>query len=319
MPLLVCSSYRNNMNKFEEFQAFVAVVDTGSFTAAAGRLDAAKSAVSRRVSGLEARLGVQLLHRTTRVLSLTDAGRGFYEHGKRILADLEEAEAGVQRQHGELRGTLRVALPLSFGVRHMSKPIAAFNRQHPQIEFDLDLNDRRVDLIDNNFDCALRIGHLEDSSLIARRLFESRSVVAASPHYLSVHGEPRTPDDLQEHRCLVFSNLAEPNTWMYRDADGKQRNLKVKSVMRASSGDYLCNAAALGAGLIMQPMFIASQAIRSGALVPILTEYDWPASPAYVVYPPTRHLSLRVRAFIDFLVERFQGEPEWERDCKRQR
>lgn len=307
------------MDKFEEFQAFVTVVDTGSFTAAAERLDAAKSAVSRRVSGLEARLGVQLLRRTTRVLNLTDAGRGFYEHGKRILADLEEAEAGVQQQHGELRGTLRVALPLSFGVRHMSKPIAAFNKLHPQIEFDLDLNDRRVDLINDNFDCALRIGNLEDSSLIARRLFESRSVVTASPHYLSVHGEPRTPEDLQAHRCLAYSNLADPNHWLYRDADGKQRKVKVNSVLRASSGDYLCNAAALGAGVVIQPMFIASQAIRSGNLVPILTDYDWPASPAYVLYPPTRHLSFRVRAFIDFLVERFQGEPEWERDCKRQR
>jgi DNA-binding transcriptional LysR family regulator len=307
------------MDKFEEFQAFVTVVDAGSFTAAAERLDAAKSAVSRRVSGLEERLGVQLLRRTTRVLNLTEAGRGFYEHGKRILADLEEAEAGVQQQHGELRGTLRVALPLSFGVRHMSKPIAAFNKLHPKVEFDLDLNDRRVDLINDNFDLALRIGHLQDSSLIARRLFESRSIIAASPHYLGVHGEPTTPDDLQEHRCLVYSNLADPNKWVYRDSQGKQRDLKVKSAMRASSGDYLCNAAALGAGLVMQPMFIASQAIRSGSLVPILTAYDWPTSPAYVVYPPTRHLSFRVRAFIDFLVERFSGEPEWERDCKQRR
>lgn len=305
------------MDRFEDIQTFVTVVDAGSFTAAAVRLNAAKSAVSRRVSGLEERLGVQLLHRTTRVLNLTDSGRGFYEHGKRILADLLEAEAGVQQQHRELRGTLRVALPLSFGVRHMSKPIAAFNKLHPNVEFDLDLNDRRVDLINDNFDLALRIGHLQDSSLIARKLFESRSVLSASPYYLSVHGEPETPQDLEQHRCLVYSNLADPNTWAYRDAAGNQKTVKLKSAMRASSGDFLCNAASLGAGLVMQPMFIASQAIRSGSLVPLLTDCDWPTSPAYAVYPPTRHLSFRVRAFIDFLAERFAGEPEWERDCKR--
>ena len=246
------------------------------------------------------------------------SGRGFYERSKRILADLEEAE--VRRpgnEHGELaRHVLRIALPLSFGVRHMSKPIAAFSKLHPKVEFDLDLNDRRVDLINDNFDLALRIGHLQDSSLIARRLFHSRTVIAASPHYLGKHGEPASPEDLQDHKCLVYSNLADPNKWSYRDKNGKQKVLKVKSAMRASSGDFLCNAAALGAGLVMQPMFIASQSIRSGHLVPILTEYDWPRSPAYAVYPPTRHLSFRVRAFIDFLVERFAGEPEWERDCK---
>ena len=146
------------MDKFEDIQAFVAVVEAGSFTAAAERLNTAKSAVSRRVSALEERLGVQLLRRTTRVLNLTDTGKSFYEHGTRILSDLEEAEAAVQQAHGELRGTLRIALPLSFGVRHMCGPIAAFSRQHPKVKFDLDLNDRRVDLIEENVDMALRIG-----------------------------------------------------------------------------------------------------------------------------------------------------------------
>ncbi|MGB5166563.1 MAG: LysR family transcriptional regulator, partial [Woeseiaceae bacterium] len=169
------------MDKFEDIQAFVAVVEAGTFTAAADRLDTAKSAVSRRVSALEERLGVQLLRRTTRVLNLTETGRAFYEHAKRILSDLEEAEAAVQQEHGELRGTLRVALPLSFGVRHMCGPIATFGKLHPQVQFDLDLNDRRVDLIEENMDVALRIGRLSDSSLIARRLFDAHSVVCASP------------------------------------------------------------------------------------------------------------------------------------------
>ena len=304
------------MDKFEDIQAFVAVVDAGSFTAAADRLGSAKSAVSRRVSALEERLGVQLLHRTTRVLNLTESGRSFYDHGTRILADLEEAEAAVQQEHGELRGTLRCALPLSFGVRHMCGPIASFSKQHPKVRFDLDLNDRRVDLIEDNFDVGLRIGRLTDSSLIARRLFDVRNVICASPHYLNVHGTPQTPADLLDHDCLVYSNLIDPDKWEYEDRDGNRNTVKVNSVMSASSGDFLSNVAAHGMGLVIQPTFIASAAIRSGNLTPVLTDYAWPVSPAYAVYPPTRHLSYRVRAFIDFLVEKFAGTPQWDRDCE---
>ncbi len=304
------------MHKFEDLQAFVAVVEAGSFTAAADRLDLAKSAISRRVSALEERLGVQLLRRTTRVLNLTETGSSFYEHSARILADLEEAEAAVQQEHGELRGTLRVALPLSFGVRHMCKPIAAFSKLHPKVEFDLNLNDRRVDLIEEGVDVALRIGRLQDSSHIARRLFDVRAVVCASPHYLKVHGEPQTPDDLRNHRCLVYSNLADPGRWGYKDEDGNVLKVGVQPVMSASSGDFLANAAAHGMGLVIQPTFIASESIRRGNLVPVLTKYDWPISPAYAIYPPTRHLSYRVRAFIDFLAERFSGTPQWDRDCE---
>jgi len=304
------------MNKFEDIQAFIAVVDTGSFTAAADRLGSAKSAVSRRVSALEGRLGVQLLHRTTRVLNLTETGRSFYNHGSRILADLAEAEAAVQQEHGELRGTLRFALPLSFGVRHMCGPIATFCKLHPKVRFDLDLNDRRVDLIEDNFDVALRIGRLTDSSLIARRLFDVRAVVCGSPHYLNLHGAPRTPADLADHQCLVYSNLVDPNKWEYEDRDGNRNVVKVNSTLSASSGDFLSNAAAHGMGLVIQPTFIASTAIRSGNLTPVLTDYIWPISPAYAMYPPTRHLSYRVRAFIDFLVEKFAGTPQWDRDCE---
>jgi len=304
------------MDKFEDIQAFITVVDAGSFTAAAERLGSAKSAISRRVSALEERLGVQLLHRTTRAMNLTETGRSFYDHGVRILADLDEAEAAVQQQHGELRGTLRFALPLSFGVRHMCTPIAAFNKLHPNVRFDLDLNDRRVDLIEDNFDVALRIGHLSDSSLIARRLFDVRAVVCASPHYLNTHGTPETPGELEDHQCLVYSNLIDPNTWKFVDSGGTRRSVKVKSALSASSGDFLANAAAHGMGVVVQPTFIASAAIRSGKLIPILTDYSWPISPAYAVYPPTRHLTYRVRAFIDFLVERFSDTPQWDRDCE---
>jgi len=304
------------MKKFDDIQAFIAVVDAGSFTAAADRLGSAKSAISRRVAMLEERLGVQLLRRTTRVLNLTDTGRSFYARGVRILADLAEAEAAVQQAHGELKGRLRVALPMSFSVRHMCGPLATFKRQHPGVEFDLDLNDRRVDIIEENVDVALRIGHLADSSLIARRLFDVHSIVCASPHYLKVHGTPRVPNDLREHQCLVYSNLAEPAKWHYQDHDGQSLSVNVNAVMQASSGDFLSNFAAHGQGIVIQPTFIAAEPIRRGNLQPILTDYTWPSSTAYALYPPTRHLSYRVRAFIDFLVDKFKGKPQWDRDCE---
>lgn len=303
------------MRRFDELQAFVAVVEAGSFTAAADRLDTAKSALSRRVSGLEDRLGVQLLRRTTRRLNLTDTGRSFYEHSARILADLDEAEAAVLQEHGELRGVLRVALPMSFGVRHMGDLIAEFSRRHPRVTFDLDLNDRRIDLLQEGVDLAIRIGRLRDSTLIARRLFDARTVVCASPAYLDSHGVPGVPADLQSHDCLVYGNLADPRRWVFLDENGASHHVDVKVAMSATSGEFLCQAAMQGLGIVVQPTFIAGEKICSGELVPILTEYEWPVSPAYAVYPPTRHLSYRVRAFIDFLAERFAGIPYWDAEC----
>jgi DNA-binding transcriptional LysR family regulator len=303
------------MDRFEDLQAFVAVVEAGSFTAAADRLDIAKSAISRRVSALEERLGVQLLRRTTRRLNVTDTGQSFYEHSARILADLEEAESAVAQEHGELRGTLRVALPLSFGIRHMCDPIADFNRRHPRVTFDLDLNDRRIDLLQEGMDVAIRIGRLADSSLIARRLFDARSIVCASETYLAQHGTPQTPYDLRTHQCLVYGNLAEPNVWAWTEKNGNRQRVDVNVAMTATSGDFLCAAAIQGLGIVMQPTFIAGAAISKGDLVPILTDYDWPITPAYAVYPPTRHLSYRVREFIDFLAGHFTGRPYWDEDC----
>lgn len=303
------------MDRFEDLQAFVAVVEAGSFTAAADRLGIAKSAISRRVSALEERLGVQLLRRTTRRLNVTDTGQSFYEHSARILADLEEAESAVAQEHGELRGTLRVALPLSFGIRHMCEPIAGFNRRHPRVTFDLDLNDRRIDLLQEGVDLAVRIGRLADSSLIARRLFDARTIVCASEKYLEQHGAPQTPYDLRTHDCLVYGNLAEPSVWSWTEKNGSRQRVEVNVAMSATSGDFLCGAAIEGLGVVLQPTFIAGAAINNGDLVPILTDYEWPVTPAYAVYPPTRHLSYRVREFIDYLADYFSGTPQWDEDC----
>lgn len=303
------------MDKFEDLQAFVTVVEAGSFTAAAERMDGNKSVVSRRISALEERLGVQLLRRTTRTLNLTDTGRSFYERSARILSDLEEAESAVAQEHGELQGQLRVALPLSFGIHHMGEPIAEFNRLHPGIRFDLDLSDRRVDIVQEGIDVGIRIGVLRDSSMIARKLFESRTVVCASPAYLKEHGTPATPLDLQEHRCMVYSLLDDADRWSYYDEDGEEKSVRLKSAMAVNNGELLREVATSGLGIIMQPMFIAHEAIKRGDLTPILANYEWPVATAYAIYPPTRHLSYRVRAFIDFLVEYFDGTPYWDRDC----
>lgn len=303
------------MHRFEELEAFTAAVETGSFTAAADRLGTAKSGISRRISALEERLGVQLMRRTTRRLNLTDTGRAFYERSARILADLDEAEASVLQEHGELRGNLRIALPLTFGVHHMGDLIAEFQRRHPRIHFDLDLNDRRVDLIEEGVDLALRIGNLRDSSLIARKLFDARTVVCASPSYLEKHGMPEMPEELAERDCLVYGNLADPGKWAYTDREGKRRHVEVRVAMTASNGDFINAVAAKGLGIVVQPTFIAGEKICSGELMPILTDFEWPVTPAWAVYPPTRHLSFRVRAFIDFLVESFSGVPYWDEDC----
>ncbi|MCG6871702.1 MAG: LysR family transcriptional regulator [Gammaproteobacteria bacterium] len=300
------------MDRFSELEAFVRVADTGSFTAAADQLELAKSAVSRRIAELEARLGVQLFSRSTRRVRLTDTGQGFYEHATGILADLAEAECRASQQHGELAGRLRLALPHSFGLRHMEPAIEAFCSRHPGVRFDLDFSDRRVDLLQEGIDLAIRIGRLEDSSLIARRLFEARTVVCASPEYLATHGTPARPEELADHAGLVYTNLANPDRWSWWDDAGTRHQVQVPVQLSANSGDFLCAAAAAGRGVTVPPTFIAWEYLRRGELVPLLQDFRWPVSPAYAVYPPTRHLSYRVRAFIDFLAERFAGVPYWD-------
>jgi len=296
---------------------FVRVVEAGSFTAAAERMELVKSAVSRRISDLEARLGIQLFHRTTRRLTLTDTGRGFYERCVRVLADLEEAEQSASQAHGALHGRLRMAVPLAFGLRHLAPALVDFARQHPRVEFDLDFNDRRVDLIEDGFDLALRIGKLEDSTLMARRLAPINTVLCASPEYLAAHGTPGSPDELARHALLGYTNVADPDLLTCWDAGGTRHRVRVPLVLRANSGDFLLEAAIGGKGLVLSPTFIAWEAVARGDVVPVLTEFSWPRSAAYAVYPPTRFLSQRVRVLVDFLAERFAGTPYWDAACEK--
>ena len=302
------------MNRFENMATFIRVVETGSISAAADRLGVAKSAVSRRLKELEGHLGVELFHRTTRKMNLTDSGRAFYHQSVRILEDVIEAEHATSQAHGTLKGSLKIALPSTFGLMHMGPAISEFLQTHPQIEFDLDFNDREVDLIQEGFDLAIRIANLPDSSLIARRLAPIQTVMCASPSYLEQKGMPRSPDELIEHQCLVYSLLRDFEYWYLTDAGGKEIKTRIRPCLKASTGEFLKDAAVEGLGIILVPSFIAYKEIESGALVPVLKDYRPSQLDAYAIYPQTRHLSQRVRAFVDFLVKRFEGTPYWD-DC----
>lgn len=300
------------MDRFADMKMFVAVVEAGSISAAAERLEVAKSAVSRRLSDLEARLGAELMHRTTRRLGLTDSGRALFERAQRLLADLEEAEQAVSQAHGAIRGRLKVALPLSFGLLYLAPLINEFMRLHPELEFELDFNDRQIDLMQEGFDLAIRIAKLPDSSLIARRLAPIRHALCASPDYLARHGTPLRAADLAGHAGLAYSNLANPGLWHYVGPGGQPGSVQVPVKLRANNGDFLCRAAIAGQGVILHPTFYLKDALRTGALLPLLTDHLWPELNAYAVYPSTRHLSRRVRAFVDFLAEKLAGEPYWD-------
>ncbi|MBT8120187.1 MAG: LysR family transcriptional regulator [Gammaproteobacteria bacterium] len=300
------------MDRFENMRTFIRVVEAGSISGAADRLGVAKSAVSRRLKELEAHLGVELFHRTTRRMNLTDTGRAFYHQSVRILEDVLEAELATSQAHGTLSGSLKIALPSTFGIMHMGPAINEFLREHPQIEFDLDFNDREVDLMQEGFDLAIRIAKLPDSSLIARRLAPVQTVICASPSYIEQMGAPQTPDELVAHRCLVYSLLSDYEYWYVTDSKGKEFRTKIQPYLKASTGEFLRDAAVEGMGIIMVPSFIAYQEIESGALVKLLNDYIPAKIEAYAIYPQTRHLSQRVRAFVDFLVNRFAGTPYWD-------
>ena len=300
------------MDRFENMNAFVRVVEAGSISAAADRMDVAKSVVSRRLKELEEHLGVELFHRTTRQMNLTDSGRAFYQQSVRILADILEAEHATSQFHGALKGNLKVAVPLSFGLMHLGPAITAFLQTHPDIEFDLDFNDRQVDLLAEGFDLAIRIASLPDSSLIARRLAPIQAVMCASPAYLERMGTPQAPEQLVKHRCLVYNLISNSDNWNVHDTAGQSIKTRIIPYLKASNGEFLRDAAVGGLGIVLLPAFIVYREIERGALVPILTGYHYTQLAAYAIYPQTRHLSQRVRAFVDFLSQRFEGMPYWD-------
>lgn len=300
------------MDRFEDMRCFVQVVDRGSVTGAAESLGVAPSAVSRRLKELEARLGAQLLQRTTRRMSVTEAGRAFHAQCQRILADLDEAEAEVSNRAGALNGGLRVAAPASFGVGHLTPVLVAFMRANPGVLLDVDFSDRPVDLVAEGFDLAVRIGNLRDSSLVARKLTDVRSVCCAAPGLLAERGTPQHPDALRDWPALCYTGTERPEIWRYRTGDGNEGSVHLSPRLLASSGSALRDAAIAGEGVIMTPSFVAHRAIDEGKLVPFLCDFHWPERAIFAVYPQTRHLTARARAFIDHLRRSIGPNPYWE-------
>jgi len=300
------------MDRMAEIETFVQVAESGGIGAAAERLGVAKSAVSRRLKELEERLGVRLVNRTTRQLSLTDTGKSYYERAAQIIADLEDADQTAAAVHGALSGRLKIAAPQSFGVLHLTPAVTSFLTNHPELWIDLDLNDRRVDLVNEGFDIAVRIGQLEDSSLIARRLASVRIIACASPDYLKRHGTPKRPEDLHDHAYLRYSNIPERRVFCWVDDKGQERVVVPKARLVSNNGEMLQAAAESGLGIVSQPTFLVSESIRAGRLVPVLADYQWMELGAYALYPPGRHLSAKVRAFVDHLATCFGDPPYWD-------
>ncbi len=300
------------MNEFIQIKTFVILVENHSISQTAEKMDVAVSAVSRRLKELESSLGVQLIQRTTRKMHLTEAGEKFYQRCVRLLEDFEEAKQEVSNTATALSGTLKISTPLSFGVAHLSPAISAFMHLHPQIKIDLDMSDQRRDLVEEGLDLAIRIGELEDSSLMARKLSSVRHVVCASPNFFNRYGKPEVPQDLSGLPALCYGNLSQPDIWYYRDKNNNSANVKVAMRMRATNGDALVEAAIAGLGVLCEPSFIVHGAVERGVLTPVLTDYQWYAMNIYAVYPQTKHVPARVRAFIDFLTSHFGDAPYWE-------
>ena len=293
------------MNKFEELEAFVSVVDQHSFSAAGERSGVAKSVLSRRVSDLEKRLGVQLMQRTTRKLSLTDAGQHFYQRAIGLLSDLSDAEQMVSDSQCDLSGRIKLAAPLGLGIGHLAEPVAAFMAEHCNLEIAVELNDRQIDLVEGGFDIAIRVGELQDSSLIARKLTDINMVICASPDYLRKRGEPLHPAELSDHEVMIYSNITPGRQWSF-DYHGERVSPRVKYRISANNGELLAKMAAYGLGLTAGPLFYLQSYIDRGELVPVLGECTRPAVGMYAVYPPGKLVSRRVKMFSDYLFEYFR-------------
>ena len=293
---------------------FSKVVQGGSLSAAARELGISPAVVSRTLAAMEARLGVRLINRTTRSLHLTDEGASYYETCSRILAEIEEADAAVTSRRVEPRGVLKVALPASFGHTHITPLIPRFVERYPKIELALSLSDRAFNLIDEGFDLAIRIAELKDSSLAARKLAPNRRVVCASPAYLRRHAEPKTPQDLTQHNCLVASwEQGFAMTWEYKNAVGKRGSVRVTGRYACDNWEVLREWAVAGMGVALKSTWDVRKQLEDGSLVSLLAGYDFGTDVGiYAVYPHRRFLPAKTRVFIDFLAESFGPEPYWD-------
>jgi DNA-binding transcriptional LysR family regulator len=299
------------MDKLNSIRAFAKVVEHGGFAAAARELRLSRSAVNKHVIELEHALGVQLLARTTRSVAPTENGQAYYERCVAILSDLEEADLAVTRLQSEPRGLLRVNAPMSFGTLHLSRAVADFMERYPELQIQLVLSDQLLDPVQEGFDVTLRIADLPSSSLIARRIVPALRVVCAAPAYLKRRGTPKHPDDLRSHDCLTYGHLATGNQWKLTGPDGDHW-IPIPWRLCTNNAEVLRDAAVQGRGIALLPTFIAGADLQEGKLRTILPAYKAPEISVYAIYPQTRHLSVKIRLFIDFLVGRFGGRPHWD-------
>ncbi|MEN8131669.1 MAG: LysR family transcriptional regulator [Pseudomonadota bacterium] len=300
------------MDSLTDIAVFVQVVDTGSFTAAAEKLRLSKSVVSKYVTRLEDRLGARLLNRTTRRLSLTEAGRAFYERSQLGLREIEEAEAEVSRLQGAPRGVLRLNSPMSFGILHIAPALPDFLALYPDLSVDMSLDDRHMDLVEEGFDLAIRIGELPDSSLVARRLGPCRHVVCGAPGYFKRHGVPRTPEELRDHNAITYQYQDSPREWHLASPNGGVIRIPVSGSIQMNNSLGLREALLREVGLTLTPTFVVGADIKAGRLQAVLSEYKALELSIFAVYPQRRHLSPKVRAFVDFLGSRISDSPYWE-------
>ena len=299
------------MDRLAAIQVFAQVVEAGSFAKAAARLGLSTSATSRQVAELETHLQTRLLNRTTRRVSLTESGRAFYERAVQLLSDLGEAEAEASRAAIVPRGTIRLTTSVNFGVRHVAPAIADFMAEHPEVRFDVSLSDRVVDLVEEGFDLAIRIGPPGGDNLVARKLGETRLVPCASSAYLAAHGAPETPEDLARHSCFTYEYVSPRHVWRFRDRAGAEHAVRVSGRLHSNNGDLLAEVAVRGGGIVFEPAFIVGPEVRAGRLIPLLQEFVPPPVPIYALYPSRKHLSAKVRRFVEFLVARFAVGQDW--------
>jgi DNA-binding transcriptional LysR family regulator len=299
------------MDKLDSLRAFVKVVELGSFSEAGRQLRLSRSAMSKYVAELEESLGVQLLNRTTRHASPTEAGQTYFERALSILADIDAADQAVAQAQSSPRGLLRVNAPMSFGTLQLGPAVADFMATCPELQIQLALSDDQVDPMQGGFDVTLRIADLESSSLIARKIVAIDRAVCASPDYLKQHGTPKIPEDLRKHALLTYGLLLTGNQWKLTGKDGDHW-IQPSWSLCVNNAEVLRDAAIGGRGIALLPTFIAGDAVRTGTLLRVLKPYKAPPLTLYAIYPPTRHLAMKVRLFIDFLVARFAGTPSWD-------
>lgn len=300
------------MDRLESDRMFIAVMETGSFTGAAERLGTSSGQASKLVSRLEAALGVQLLSRTTRAVSPTEAGQAYFDRLRPLLDEFEALDASIRDVSHAPRGRLRLTAPLTFGATELAPALNEFAGRFPEIELDVSFADRVISLVDEGFDMAVRVGRPGDSSMIARKLCEVRLLVIASPGWLEQHPEPQVPDDLARFDCIIDSNFREPNRWPIRDAAGRHSHVQVSGRIRYSNTEACLGAAEAGLGLACVPAFVAADALRKGRVLHVLKPFEPEPYVVHAIYPQNRHLSGKVRLLVDFLAKRYRGTPHWE-------